>query len=104
LINLSKRAADELQQRRLASQALPEQGIRLGRDERGALTMAVEEPGDGDVVIRHGPHPLLIVGCELAEAMDGGFLDYGTIGTGNGAKEGFTFRHRAAQNARWGQS
>lgn len=92
MINLSDRAVDELQQLRLAGNASAEQGVRLQRDEKGALGMAIEAAAEGDLVIRREDEVLLIMGSELAEAMDGGSLDYGTLP--GERKERFTFRHR----------
>jgi Fe-S cluster assembly iron-binding protein IscA len=75
MLNVTERAADQLEEVRSANEASPDQGVRLTPDERGGIGMTVDAPHDGDEVIHRGDEPLVIVDSRITEFLDGAELD-----------------------------
>lgn len=75
-MQLTKAASEELQQLLRDNLAGPRQGVRLQLDTAGHLAMTIDMPHLGDVVVRHGPAPLLIIEARLVDRLAGRVLDY----------------------------
>jgi Fe-S cluster assembly iron-binding protein IscA len=76
MIRLTERAAHGLREILTTNRAPRDQGVKLVPDERGAITMTIDKPGEGDSVVDGGQRPLLIVDAMIAERLDGVVLDF----------------------------
>jgi hypothetical protein len=75
-VQLTERAAEELQRLLRDNLAGPRQGVRLRLDREGHLAMTVDVPHLGDTVVRRGTTPLLIVDVRLADRLAPRVLDF----------------------------
>lgn len=75
MIELTEHAAQGLERILAASDASQDSGVRLLREEDGAVSMVVDRARSGDVVLAGEHRRLLIVDMALGHAFDQSVLD-----------------------------
>jgi Fe-S cluster assembly iron-binding protein IscA len=78
MITVTERAATELEELLVSSNAPPGQGVKLVPSGTGSVGMTITAPSEGGEVIRRGEQPLLIVDGSLVGALDGSEIDCNT--------------------------
>jgi hypothetical protein len=76
MVQLTERAAEELERLLRDNLAGARQGVRLRLDAAGRLTMTIDVPHLGDSVIRRGTAPLLIIDARLGDRLVPRVLDF----------------------------
>lgn len=77
MINVTDRAAQQLEQLLATQGASDNEGVKLVPDNSGNIGMTVAPPAEGDDVVRRGDTeaPLLIVSAPITAVLDGATLD-----------------------------
>jgi hypothetical protein len=75
-VQLTEAASEEPQRLLRDNLAGPRQGVRLRLDAAGRLAVTIDGPQVGDVVVPHGPAPLLISDARLAVTLAPRVLDF----------------------------
>jgi Fe-S cluster assembly iron-binding protein IscA len=78
MLEVTDRAATALRDVLAANDAESEQAIRITAEESGGLGMAIDEPREGDVVVRQDEQPVLVVATDVADLLDHARLDFGS--------------------------
>lgn len=75
MINVTEKAIDVLAITLSTNEAGEEQGLRLARNAEGQFGLALDEPREGDEVVKQEERPVLLVDKEVSSALDGAVLD-----------------------------
>ncbi len=91
MMAVTQRAVEGLEQILSTSEASADSGIKLVPDDRGAVSMVIARPEEGDAVVAGEQRPLLIVDSSLTTPLDHAVLDMSAPG---GGEPRFHFRKR----------
>ena len=97
-MQLTERAAEELQRLLRDNLAGPRQGVRLRLEGAGHLAMTIDAPHLGDTVMRRDTTPLLIIDARLADRLAPRVLDFASRGDG-WRQAGFVLLWRTPEEA-----
>lgn len=75
MINVTEKAVDALAGSLQATEASPEQSLRLARTSQGEYGLAVDEEREGDQVIKQEERAVLLIDEEVSAALNGAVLD-----------------------------
>jgi hypothetical protein len=92
MITITERAAAGLQELLAINHAAPVQGVNLVQSGPGRIDLTVNEPGQGDAVLRCEGAPLLMVDSGIAEDLDTAQADCETSLAEGQPKMEFTLR------------
>jgi Fe-S cluster assembly iron-binding protein IscA len=94
MVRITERAAVQLQGVLLGKNALPGQGVRLAVDGTGGITMTIDAPHEGDVVIHREETPVLIVARTVAARLTGAVVDCEAVDDSGRMRPGLVLRRR----------
>ena len=76
MITVTERAKEQLKTMLIASQAGPDEGLRLLPSLGGRFVLAIGTELSGDQVVEYEGHKVLLVGIEYFNMLDEAMMDY----------------------------
>ena len=101
MIGVTDRAVQGLEQILTSNEAPPGSGVKLIPDDRGAVSMVIDHPRDGDSIVAGNERPVLIVDAALIDPLDRAVLD---MTPPDGGEPRFHFRERTSEDGSRGMA